>query len=386
MDTLDLIVILLVVCAASGGYRLGLTARAASWAGTIVGFLIATRVVPIVVDDYEGTYQRLLLIQISILLGGALLGQLAGLLIGHQLRGAIPPGPARTIDRAAGALAGAFGVLLAFWLLLPAMARTPEWPADQARRSAIAGFIHDNFPEAPNVTRSLQQLLGPQVFEGLTAAPDLGAPPASTGLSPELSDAVALSTVKVEAAACGDRLQDGSGSVVAPGTVITNAHVVSGSTEVVVETYPDLARLAAQVVAFDPARDVAVLAVPGLSREPLALDDGAFTTGGVGAVFGHPRGGPLTLSPFEVGRETTATGRDIYDDNAIRRRVFFLASDLEPGDSGGALIDGRGVVVGMAFAIAPDQPDVAYALTVEEITPVLAAASTVPVDTGPCID
>jgi hypothetical protein len=44
------------------------------------------------------------------------------------------------------------------------------------------------------------------------------------------------------------------------------------------------------------------------------------------------------------------------------------------------------VVQGVAFAIAPDQKNVGYALTLDEIRPVLASAGTEKVSTGPCID
>ena len=47
--------------------------------------------------------------------------------------------------------------------------------------------------------------------------------------------------------------------------------------------------------------------------------------------------------------------------------MLFLAAELRPGDSGGALVDPSGAVVGVAFAIAPDDPNVAYALTIEEV-------------------
>ena len=67
-------------------------------------------------------------------------------------------------------------------------------------------------------------------------------------------------------------------------------------------------------------------------------------TGETGGVFGHPGGGALEVSPFRVAEEITATGTDIYDQGSTSRDVLVLASDLEPGDSGSALVDpaGRG--------------------------------------------
>jgi S1-C subfamily serine protease len=105
----------------------------------------------------------------------------------------------------------------------------------------------------------------------------------------------------------------------------------------------------------------------------------------VGAVFGHPGGGPLELSPYQVGEEVTATGRDIYGAERTERQMLFLAAELRPGDSGGALVDPSGAVVGVAFAIAPDRPDVAFALTIEEVRAVLEGPLTEGTDPGPCL-
>ena len=95
-------------------------------------------------------------------------------------------------------------------------------------------------------------------------------------------------------------------------------------------------------------------------------------TGVRGAVFGHPGGGPLEASPFRVDRRIRAVGRDIYGAARTERDVLVLAADLEPGDSGSALVSPDGDVVGVAFAIAPDRPGVAYALTPAEVRAALA--------------
>jgi S1-C subfamily serine protease len=382
MDTLDVVVAFLAVMAGIGGYRMGFVARSASWAGMALGIVLAVKLLPSLTES-EADPQRLLLLGLVVVFAGAILGQIIGLVIGAQLRMAIPSGNAQAIDRAGGAAAGVVGVVVAYWLLLPILAQTPQWPAQQARNSAIASFIHDYFPEAPDTTQALRRVLGPRVFEGFGPAPSIGAPPAASGLSQATASQVARSTVKVEAPACS-RVQEGSGSVVAPELIATNAHVVAGSESPSV-IRDDGAPLDATVVAFDPDRDVAVLHVPRMSRPPLPIGGGAFGSGGTGAVFGHPFGGDLTLSPFEVAEVVDARGFDIYDQHRTTRNIFVLSSDLAPGDSGGALVDPEGQIEGMAFAIAPDQRGVAYALTLEELQPVLAGDLSKEVSTGTCI-
>ena len=185
----------------------------------------------------------------------------------------------------------------------------------------------------------------------------------------------------MEDAAC-ERIQDGSGFVVGEDLVVTNAHVVAGEESTEVER-SDGTRVAAQVVAFDAARDLAVLSAPGLDRPALPI--ATAEVGDVGGVYGHPGGGPLEISPFEIAQQVRAQGTDIYDRDRIERDVFFLATDLAPGDSGSALISPDGEVVGVAFAIAPDQDGVGYALTDEELRAVLDLDLDDVVDTGPCL-
>jgi S1-C subfamily serine protease len=385
VNALDLVIVALAVGAGVGGYRLGLVARATSWLGMVVGILAAARCVGPVARAIEGAGDsRLLLAAAGLLVGGAFLGQALGLLIGARLHYALPEGNARQVDRSAGTIVGVLGVLVAVWLLTPALGQVRGDTARLARSSAITRWLADTLPVAPDVLGDLEELVGgdfPSVFAGLDPAPDLGAPPPETGLTQEVQDAVARSTVKVEAAGCG-RLQDGSGVVLGPDLVVTNAHVVAGGEDVIVERHPDGEVVDAEVVAFDPEADLAVLAVPGLDRPALAMGDAE--AGAIGAVFGHPGGGVLEPSPYQVGEEVTATGRDIYGQNQTRRQVLLLAAELAPGDSGAGLVDPSGSVVGVAFAIAPDQPQVAYALTIEEVQAVLATAGA-PTSTGPCV-
>jgi S1-C subfamily serine protease len=158
---------------------------------------------------------------------------------------------------------------------------------------------------------------------------------------------------------------------------------VAGEKQTTVIT-PAGKHLKATVVQFDPNRDLALLRVPGLGQAPLPI--ATAKVGTEGAVFGHPNGQtPLAVSPAAIRQQVTAVGRDLYDSHETRRQVFILASDLAPGDSGGGLVNPAGAVVGVAFAIAPDRPGTAYALTTDELRPVLAAGGTGAVNTGPCL-
>jgi len=383
---LDVVLVLAAVGAAVGGYRLGFVARATSWAGLALGVTVGALALPPLLRQVRGSSDvTIALVAIAALVGSALLGQALGLVLGTRLHVALPHGPVRRVDKAVGALLGIVGLLVALWLLLPTLADVPGVTSEQARGSVIARKVNALFPEAPDTLQALRRLVGdnpfPQVFEALRPSPDPGVVPRASGLSDSLAATVAASIVKIEGEACS-RIQEGSGFFVADDLVVTNAHVVAGEDDSDV-ILADGSRLDGTVVAFDPARDLAVLRTSGADRAPLRLDRAEVGTSG--GVFGHPRGGPLEISPFEVGEEITAVGTDIYDSSRSERDVLVLAADLAPGDSGGALVDPRGQVVGVAFAIAPDRPSVAYALAVDEVTAVLSGDLSRERDTGNCL-
>lgn len=386
MNGLDLLIAVAALIAAVVGFRLGFVTRALSWLGLIVGIVAGSMVLPLVIDGFDDRIGRANLIAVAaaVVVGAGILGQAVGLIVGSRLRIAIPTGGARRLDAGVGAVAGAVGVMAVVWLVTPAMVDVPEWPAEQARGSVVVGAVDRVFPDAPDTSQTVRRLLGdrfPQVFDSTRRSPELAQPPASSGLGQEAADRIASSTVLVTGQACA-RIQEGSGFVVDDGLVATNAHVVAGQevTEVVT-TNGDRSR--AEVVAFDPDRDLAILRVDGLDRAPLPL--GGATVGDTGAVFGYPGGDPLRLAPFEVGERVTARGADIYDQSGVERDVLVLASALRPGDSGAALVSPGGEVVGVAFAIAPDRSGVAYALSTAELLAVLDTVAPDPVPAGACL-
>lgn len=386
VNVFDIVLIVFAVSAAIGGYRLGFVARATSWLGlalgVIAGAMLLPEVLPQVQDASEAT---MALVAIGLLVGTALIGQALGLVLGSRLHAELPAGAVRRTDQVAGGVIGIVGLLVALWLLLPTLAHIPGWTATQARGSVIAREVNARFPDPPDTLEALRRIVGddpfPQVFDGLRPAPDPGASPGSSGLSTELANQVARSTVKIEGIACS-RVQEGSGFFVGDDLVVTNAHVVAGEDETTVEL-SDGSTLDAEVVAFDPERDLAVLRTSGGGRAPLPLRDAEI--GDTGGVFGRPGGGPLEISPFRVGDQITAVGRDIYDSSSTSRTVLVLAAELAPGDSGSALVDPQGQVVGVAFAVAPDRPGVSYALAVDELEGVLAGDLTRERDTGGCL-
>ncbi|MBI2705378.1 MAG: MarP family serine protease [Actinobacteria bacterium] len=386
MNFVDVLIAGLVVMAAVGGYRLGFVTRVFSWIGLAIGLVLGIRfLLPWAVGQLpRGSSATAFMVALLVVVICGMLGQALGFVIGAKLRPPGKDGQHNRFDRALGGLSGLLGAVLALWLLLPLAAATPGWVSSATSNSFIAQNVDKRLPPAPDTAGILRSIVGdqfPQVFDTLQPTPDLGPPPALTGLTQAEQDKVARSVVKIQGNAC-NRIQDGSGWVAAPEMVVTNAHVVAGESATQVQR-DDSRFFDATVLAFDPQRDLAILRVPKLDRPALPTADAKPKDRG--GVFGHPGGEPLRVAPFEVSRQITALGRDIYGQARTERQVLELKSALRPGDSGSAIVDPAGEAIGVAFAVAPDQPTVAYALAMSELRPMLANVGTAKVDTGPCI-
>jgi S1-C subfamily serine protease len=388
VNALDVAIIATALGAGWGGWRLGLVARVFAWAGVFTGLAIGVNFVPKVVTALGGTtVDGRIGVALLFLFLVASIGQAFGLAVGLLLHRVFPlPSPLPRWDRVAGAAAGTLGVLVLTWMVIPSLATAQGWPARMARDSWVVAAIQRAAPRQPATFAAwglaISEAPYPSALGPLDNPPDPGAAPKEK-LTPAVDAMVRGSTVKVTGNAC-HQIQDGSGWVASPGTVVTNAHVVAGERSTsVVDNFGT--RMPAVVVEFDPVRDLAVLSVPTLKASALALANG--TTGEVGAVYGHPGGGPLQAVPARIGEEIVAVGTDIYRTSASRRHVFVLAARLAPGDSGGPLVNGRGAVLGVAFAIDPGRRGTSYALTDEEVRPVLTAStkSSRAVGTGSCL-
>jgi len=389
----DVVMLGLVAAAAVGGYRMGLVARLVSWLTTLAGLVLAVRLLPAILGRLNDPDQiTVLAVSVVMIMVGMFGGQAIGMAIGIRLRPPVVSGPLAVADRTSGAAVGGAGVLLVLWLLMPMLTSSTGAVSSAMANSVVARTLANNLPEPPDAIQALRTFVGdapfPEVFEALRPTPDLGPPPEGSGLTADVAGQVADSVVLVQASGCG-RLQNGSGFVSSSQVddafvLVTNAHVVAGTSDIEVQR-SDGRWFTATVVAFDPVRDVAVLTAPGVQRPPLGLATGL--AGSIGGVFGHPGGDPLRIAPARVSAEIEARGRDIYGRSGANRQVLELAAVLAPGDSGAPMVDPAGSVIGLVFAVATDRSAVAYALTTTEIQAVLGSVGTSAgaADTGACL-
>ena len=294
------------------------------------------------------------------------------------------------MDRAAGGFLGALQAVLIVWLAGGLLAAGP-FPAlgRAATQSVVVRGVDQVLPPPTVVVGQIAGALDasglPDVFVGLDPLP---LPAVDTPTDPQAARIAASavdSTARITTRACDSQV-NGTGVIVAPGYVVTNAHVVAGATAIRATIGSDVAD--AEPVLFDPNLDVAVLHVPGLDGRALRFATSVPERGATGAALGYAGGGSLAVLPAAVAGAYEAIGHDIYDRAQVRREIVELRAAIEPGDSGGPLILEDGTIGGLVFAESRTDPEVGYALSPVAIATRVSPAigRTGVVDVGRCID
>jgi S1-C subfamily serine protease len=177
---------------------------------------------------------------------------------------------------------------------------------------------------------------------------------AVTTVAERLSPSVA--NLRVSRRVRGGRILDGGGSgvVITPdGFTLTSAHVVARTEGHGRASFVDGRELEFEVVGSDPLSDLAVLRVDGRDLVPAELGDAErLRVGQLVVAIGNPHGFTGSVTAGVV----SALGRSLPTRSGANVRVVdnVIQTDaaLNPGNSGGALVDGRGRVVGINTAVA----------------------------------
>ena len=365
MSTADWVVVGVVGIAGLYGISTGFLRGAFSLAGFAFGAYVGARLAPVILSD-GSPYVPVVSLACAVLLGTVMRG-LAAMLAG-VLRTSIGVIPGmRLLDRLGGLVLGLVAGVFLCWAIGAVLLYVPGETElrRSVQRSTILSEINDVFPPE----RLLEELERVDPIGVFLGPPAIVAPP-EKGLAkdPDVVRA-SKSVVRVTGIACGLGLE-GSGWVVRPGLVVTNAHVVAGIERPRVDTASGRA-FASTVVAFDVTNDVAVLRAPGLGALPLVV--AAAERGVPVALVGYPRNGPLTRTPARLGGTADVLSRDAYGRGPVRRTVTAIRGVVEPGSSGGPGIDAQGRVRTIVFARRPRETG-GYGIPVELVQKVVSQA------------
>ena len=252
--------------------------------------------------------------------------------------------PLRILDSIGGLAFGAVTGLAGVWVVGTALLYIPG--EDELRRHAQESRIVSSLTSAVPAERVMDALGRIDPFLTLVG-PSSGVDDPDTAIvrDPDVR-AARDSVVRVRGIACGAGIQ-GSGWIAGQGLVVTNAHVVAGIDDPLVDRGGGRS-FRGTVVAFDPKDDVAVIRVPGL--EGRALQFGTSGLGAPAAALGFPANGPYLARPARVGRSASVTSRDAYGRIRLGRDVVTFRGKIEGGSSGGPLVDAGGEVAATVFA------------------------------------
>jgi S1-C subfamily serine protease len=302
---LDLAVLAIAFVAAISGWRSGALGSLLSFVGVVLGAVAGVLLAPHIVAQITSPRAKLF-VTLFLILALVVIGEIAGVVLGRAVRGALRNRALRTFDSVIGVGLQLVAVLVAAWMLA-----TPLTSSDQpnlaaaVRGSKVLAKVNDVAPSwLKSVPTRLSALLDtsglPDVLSQYGRTPIIAVDAPDAALA---NDAVVAasrpSVVKIRGVAPGcQKVLEGSGFVIAPNRVMSNAHVVAGADSVTVEA--DGQPYDASVVSYDPEADISILDVPNLPSQPLAFSQGSAPTGTDAVVMGYPGGGDFAATPARV--------------------------------------------------------------------------------------
>ncbi len=393
MNYLDILLLVLVVAYALSGYWQGFITGAFATVGLLAGGLLGIWLAPMLLGGAEPSLW-VSLGALFIVILGASLGQALLQYAGAKVRSKVTWQPARVVDAVGGAALSAAAVLLVAWALGVAISGSRIGPVtEQVRSSKVLSTVNEVLPTAaPQALQAFNNVVGlgffPRYLEPF--APEriveVGPGPRQLLDDPEIL-ATQRSVLKIRGNNDCGRGVEGSGFVYSTDRLMTNAHVVAGVDDPVVEMDGEL--VPADVVVFDPDLDIAVLRVDTAGRPSLQFDiEGgrAAQPRDAVAVVGYPEDGPFDVQPGRIRAQQRLRSPDIYGSGTVLREVYSVRSLVRPGNSGGPLVTPDGDVAGVVFAASVTDPDTGYAVTSRQVEELADAGrhDETAADTGEC--
>jgi serine protease Do len=172
---------------------------------------------------------------------------------------------------------------------------------------------------------------------------------------------------------------EGSGFIVsADGLILTNDHVVAGATDLTV-IFEDASQIQARLVSVDAKHDLALIKVDAFGLMPVVLGDSArVQVGQLAIAIGSPLGtytDSVTHGVVSGLNRTIAISAQPSTASELLAGLIQTDAAVNPGNSGGPLLDAGGSVVGVVTATASDARGVGFAIPIDQAKQLIAAAT-----------
>jgi uncharacterized membrane protein required for colicin V production len=380
MSWIDVAIASLVVISALRGWSQGLLRQLGALigrvAGLVGGFYLAAYFSPRVTVVALRPLDVVVIVLACTVAGGLIMRYFGGVFSRRVSEGRLG-----IADSALGASIGAAGTLVICWLVAAVVALVPWGSVGQSvNQSLILRYMQHVMPKPPAVESRLQATLDEINVPGLFAdvvGPTL--PVISHGALGTTRHVTSPDGVVLIQALDGCHLYNsGTGFFVAPGEVVTVAHLLAGEKTILIEGR------SARVISFDPQSDLAVVSVKGIAATPLALGTSS-PRGAVENVVGYVSPGDrVSTGAISLG-SVVAPGRDIYSGPIFTRTMDLVVASVDALEAGSPVLR-HGVVVGVIAQRAAVDGSLAYVVPVAQLRTQLAHVSPAGVSTQHCVN
>jgi len=381
----DLVILVFLGLLIWRGLKDGLATQLLVCAGFFGGLFIGGWLFPHLLPIHNQNLQVIVNANLVLLLAVCLAG--AGYQLGRKLHLSIGKNWPHKLEKYS-SIVFSLGVgLIAVWLVGSMVGRLPVVGlGNSANDSLIVQNLDLHLPPIPAVFavfgRQIDPNSPPRVFIKTKTQVEAYIPINSPAIQAVATKAES-SIVRITSFACGGIIS-GSGFVVAPDLVMTNAHVIAGAHRPIIkygtQSYEGVPIL------FSQSMDVTILHVKGLPANPLTLLDREVADNTPVAVLGYP-GGNYTALPGIVIDKQLIQSSNLYGVGAFGRQAYEVKANVAEGSSGGPMITENGKVVGVIFAKSIITENYGYALTSSSLQSLVhqAQTSTRRISTGTCI-
>jgi S1-C subfamily serine protease len=362
---IDVIIIGLLVLAAIQGARVGILTQLFSITAFFGTLFLAGWIFPHILPIHDPNL--LAFVNAIVVLLAAACAGVYGLSIGEDIHWSFRIGKRtnrRNFKRAeswSGIVTGILACLVATWFVGVGFSRLPfEGFSNSVSDSKIIQKLTDNLPPVPAVFAEFDKQFNPngQPYVRTQPKPYPSFEYNATNFLAAETKASA-SVVRVTSFGCGG-LVSGSGFVVAPNLIVTNAHVIAGVKRPIVK-YGRSSYVGVPIY-FDANLDLTILRVQHLNAPSLLIANPAADTNTTVAIVGYP-GGNFTDIPGIIRDNSVVTSTNIYNEGSFNRTVYGIQATIADGSSGSPVVLPDGQVTGVIFSKSLAKSDYAYALS-----------------------